>query len=59
MCINENLPAMYFVGLGVDKKASDHANRIFFREIQVKRENLSFLSSALNNHYSNGKAILV
>lgn len=38
--VNENLPAKYFVGLGVDKHAPDHSTLTVFRDRLTKHGNL-------------------
>jgi IS5 family transposase len=46
--INENLPAKFFVGLGVDQKSPDHSSLIVFRERLIKRGKLHTFTELLD-----------
>ena len=39
--VNENMPAKYFVGLGLDKRAPDHSTLSRFRERLTRQGNLT------------------
>jgi len=45
--VNENLPAKYFVGLGLDQKAPDHSTLSVFRSRLVKGGNLDIFEELL------------
>jgi transposase len=45
--VNENLPAKYFVGLGVDQQAPDHATLAVFRGRLTKHGNLEIFELLL------------
>jgi transposase len=45
--VNENLPAKYFVGLGLDQKAPDHSTLSVFRSRLVKGGNLDVFEELL------------
>ena len=45
--VNENLPAKYFVGLGLDQKAPDHSTLTVFRKRLTKQGNLEVFEGLL------------
>ena len=45
--VNENLPAKYFVGLGIDQKAPDHSTLTVFRNRLIKQGDLGVLEVLL------------
>ena len=45
--VNENLPAMYFGGLGIDQKAPDHSTLTVFRNRLIKQGDLGVLEVLL------------
>ncbi len=45
--VNENLPAKYFVGLGLDQKAPDHSTLTVFRNRLIKQGDLSVFQGLL------------
>ena len=45
--VNENLPAKYFVGLGVDQKAPDHSTLTIFRNRLTQQGNLEIFEQIL------------
>jgi IS5 family transposase len=45
--VNENLPAKYFVGLGLDQRAPDHSTLSVFRSRLVKEGNLDIFEDLL------------
>jgi len=45
--VNENLPAKYFVGLGMDQKAPDHSTLTVFRNRLIKQGDLGVLEVLL------------
>ncbi len=45
--VNENLPAKYFVGLGIDQRAPDHSTLSRFRERLTKQGNLDIFEILL------------
>jgi len=45
--VNENLPAKYFVGLGLDHRAPDHSTLSVFRGRLIKQGNLRFFEALL------------
>ena len=45
--VNENLPAKYFVGLGLDQKAPDHSTLTVFRKRLIKQNNLEIFELLL------------
>jgi len=45
--VNENLPAKYFVGLGVDQRAPDHSTLTVFQNRLTKRGNLEIFELLL------------
>ena len=47
VCVNENLPAKYFVGLGIDQKAPDHSTLTVFRKRLIKQGDLGVLEVLL------------
>ena len=46
--INENLPAKYFVGLGVDQNCADHSTLSVFKKRLMKRGKLQIFEEMLN-----------
>ena len=45
--VNENLPAKYFVGLGVDQRCADHSTLSVFKERLLKRGKLQIFDEIL------------
>jgi len=45
--VNENLPAKYFVGLGIDQRAPDHSTLTRFRNRLTKQGNLAIFEELL------------
>jgi IS5 family transposase len=45
--VNENLPAKYFVGLGLDQKAPDHSTLTVFRNRLIKQGDLGVFEDLL------------
>jgi transposase len=45
--VNENLPAKYFVGLGVDQRCADHSTLSVFKERLLKRGKLQIFDEML------------
>lgn len=45
--VNENLPAKYFVGLGLDQKAPDHSTLTIFRNRLIKQGDLGVFEDLL------------
>lgn len=45
--VNENLPAKYFIGLGLDQKAPDHSTLTVFRNRLIKQGNLGVFEALL------------
>ena len=46
--VNENLPAKYFVGLGLDHRAPDHSTLSVFRDRLIKNGNLQIFEVILD-----------
>ncbi len=46
--VNENLPAKYFVGLGLDQRAPDHSTLSVFRSRLIKKGNLDIFENLLS-----------
>ncbi|MDY6845567.1 MAG: transposase [Chloroflexota bacterium] len=45
--VNENQPAKYFVGLGIDHKAPDHSTLSVFQDRLIKNSNLNIFEEIL------------
>jgi len=45
--VNENVPARYFVGLGLDQKAPDHSTLTVFRKRLTRQGNLAIFEQLL------------
>jgi hypothetical protein len=45
--VNENIPAKYFVGLAIDKPASDYSTLTYFKKRLIRNGNLDVFESML------------